>query len=67
MAYNIGLNVIEVDGAGAPAIVGAAVSVGAFNILTARASPTVPRASRVTSSSPSSSGDPSPAVSAPTW
>ena len=35
MAY-IGLNVIEVDGAGAPAIVGAATSVGAFNILTRR-------------------------------
>jgi hypothetical protein len=42
MAYNIGLNVIEVDGAGAPAIVGAAVSVGAFNILTARGVPNRP-------------------------
>src|SRR5262245_57428406 len=36
MANLLGLNVIEVDGAGAPAIVGAAVSVGAFNILTRR-------------------------------
>lgn len=36
MANLIGLNVIEVDGAGAPAIVGAAVSVGAFNVLTSR-------------------------------
>ena len=36
MANVIGINVIEVDGAGAPAIVGAAVSVGAFNILTSR-------------------------------
>src|SRR5258708_8101494 len=33
MANLIGLNVIEVDGVGAPAIVGAAVSVGAFNLL----------------------------------
>jgi phage tail sheath protein FI len=36
MAYNIGLNVVEVDGSGAPAIVGAAVSVAAFNITTRR-------------------------------
>lgn len=36
MAYNIGLNVVEVDGAGAPAIVGAAVSVAGFNITTQR-------------------------------
>ena len=42
MAYNIGLNVVEVDGAGAPAIVGAATSVGAFNILTKRGVPNVP-------------------------
>ncbi len=42
MATNIGLNVIEVDGAGAPAIVGAAVSVGAFNILTRRGVPNSP-------------------------
>jgi phage tail sheath protein FI len=42
MAYNIGVNVIEVDGSGAPAIVGAAVSVGAFNILTKRGIPNRP-------------------------
>ena len=36
MAYNIGLNVIEVDGAGAPALVGAATSVAGFNITTQR-------------------------------
>jgi phage tail sheath protein FI len=36
MAFNIGLNVIEVDGSAAPAIVGAATSVGAFNIITKR-------------------------------
>ena len=47
MANLIGLNVIEVDGAGAPAIVGAAVSVGAFNILTSRGVSN--RATRVTS------------------
>ncbi|MCA1568378.1 MAG: phage tail sheath subtilisin-like domain-containing protein [Acidobacteria bacterium] len=42
MAYNIGVNVVEVDGAGAPAIVGAAVSVGAFNIQTKRGVPNRP-------------------------
>lgn len=47
MANLIGLNVIEVDGAGSPAIVGAAVSVGAFNILTSRGVSN--RATRVTS------------------
>lgn len=36
MAHNIGLNIVEVDGAGAPAIVGAATSVGAFNVITKR-------------------------------
>ncbi|WP_052215999.1 phage tail sheath family protein [Sphingomonas sp. ERG5] len=36
MTYNIGLNVVEVDGTGAPAIPGAATSVAAFNILTKR-------------------------------
>lgn len=36
MAYNIGVNVVEVDGVGAPAIVGAAVGVGAFNVQTER-------------------------------
>ena len=41
MAF-IGVNVIEVDGAGAPAIVGAATSVGAFNILTRRGVPNTP-------------------------
>src|SRR5262245_50506959 len=39
MAFNIGLNVIEVDGLGAPAIVSAATSVGAFNIITQRGVP----------------------------
>lgn len=38
----IGVNVIEVDGVGAPAIVGAAASVGAFNILTWRGVPNTP-------------------------
>lgn len=47
MSRNIGLNVVEVDGAGAPAIVGAAVSVGGFNILTRRGVPN--RATQVTS------------------
>lgn len=42
MAYNIGLNVIEVDGVGAPAIVSAATSVGAFNIITQRGVPNSP-------------------------
>lgn len=47
MSRNIGLNVVEVDGAGAPAIVGAPVSVGGFNILTRRGVPN--RAIRVSS------------------
>lgn len=47
MATNIGLNVVEVDGAGAPAIVGAATSVAAFNIITRRGVPN--RAIRVDS------------------
>lgn len=42
MTYNIGLNVVEVDGSAAPAIVGAATSVGAFNILTRRGVPNRP-------------------------
>jgi hypothetical protein len=42
MAYNIGLNVIEVEGAGAPAIVGAAVGNGGFNVLTERGIPNRP-------------------------
>ncbi|HEX4694645.1 hypothetical protein [Sphingomonas sp.] len=36
MTFNIGLNVVEVDGTGAPAIPGASTSVAAFNILTKR-------------------------------
>ncbi len=44
MAFNIGLNVIETDGLGSPAIVGAATSVGAFNILTRRGVPNLPTA-----------------------
>lgn len=47
MAYNIGLNVVEVDGSASPAIVGAAVSVAAFNIITRRGVPNRP--ARVTS------------------
>ncbi|HEY4239996.1 MAG TPA: phage tail sheath C-terminal domain-containing protein [Kofleriaceae bacterium] len=42
MSYNIGLNVVEVDGSASPAIVGAAVSVGAFNIITQRGLPNQP-------------------------
>jgi hypothetical protein len=42
MAYNIGLNVVEVDGTGAPAIVSAATSVAAFNITTRRGVPNQP-------------------------
>src|SRR5579871_3768024 len=47
MAFNIGLNVVEVDGAGAPALVGAATSVAGFNITTQRGIPNRP--SQVTS------------------
>lgn len=47
MATNIGLNVIEVDGSAAAPIQGAAVSVGAFNVLTRRGVPNRP--TRVTS------------------
>jgi hypothetical protein len=36
MSYNIGVNVIEVDGSATPAIAGAAVSVAGFNIATQR-------------------------------
>jgi phage tail sheath protein FI len=41
-SYNIGLNVVEVDGSGAPAIVGASTSVSGFNILTQRGVPNRP-------------------------
>ncbi|MBV9788459.1 MAG: phage tail sheath family protein [Chloroflexi bacterium] len=47
MTYNIGLNVVEVDGSASPAIVGAATSIGAFNILTRRGVPNRP--ARITS------------------
>jgi hypothetical protein len=47
MALNIGVNVLEVTGSGAPAIVGAPASVAAFNILTRRGVPNRP--ARVTS------------------
>lgn len=47
MSYNIGLNVIEVDGLGAPALSGAATSVGAYNIVTQRGIPNSP--ARITS------------------
>jgi len=36
MGYNIGLNIVEVNGVGSPAIVGAPTSVAAFNIVTQR-------------------------------
>jgi phage tail sheath protein FI len=42
VATNIGLNVIEVDGSAAAPIQGAAVSVGAFNVLTKRGVPNQP-------------------------
>jgi hypothetical protein len=42
MAFNIGLNVVEVDGVGSPAIVGASTSVAAFNIITQRGVPNKP-------------------------
>lgn len=42
MAFNIGLNVVEVDGEGTPAISGAAVSVAAFNVITRRGVPNRP-------------------------
>jgi phage tail sheath protein FI len=47
MAFNIGVNVVEVNGTGAPSITGAAVSVGAFAVLTQRGIPHQP--ARVTS------------------
>lgn len=47
MAYNIGLNVVEVDGSATPAIVGAATSVAAFNVITRRGVPN--RAIRISS------------------
>jgi len=42
MSYNIGLNVVEVNGTGAPAIAGAATSVAGFNIVTRRGVPDSP-------------------------
>src|SRR3954447_9230301 len=42
MAFNIGVNVVEVDGAGAPTITGAATSVAGFNVLTQRGIPNEP-------------------------
>ena len=47
MATNIGVNVVEVDGVGAPSVTGAATSVAAFNIITQRGVPN--SAQRVTS------------------
>ncbi|MEO1221568.1 MAG: hypothetical protein AAFY42_09505, partial [Pseudomonadota bacterium] len=47
MSYNVGLNVVEVNGQGAPAIAAAATSVAAFNIMTRRGIPNAP--ARVTS------------------
>src|ERR1700712_5603426 len=43
MAYNIGLNIIEVDGTGSPPSVGAATSVAAFNVITQRGVPNKPK------------------------
>ncbi len=42
MSFNVGINVVEVDGAGAPSIVGAATSVSGFSILTERGGPNTP-------------------------
>ncbi len=42
MAFNIGLNLIEVDGTASPAIVGASTSVAAFNVITKRGVPNSP-------------------------
>jgi phage tail sheath protein FI len=42
MATTIGVNVVEVDGTGAPAVVGAAVGTGAFNVATERGVPDDP-------------------------
>ena len=42
MAYNIGINIVEVDGLGSPAIQGAPTSVAAFNVLTRRGAPNHP-------------------------
>lgn len=47
MSYNVGLNVIEVNGSGAPAIAGASTSIAAFNIMTQRGVPNSP--ARITS------------------
>lgn len=47
MSYNVGLNVIEVNGSGAPAIAGAATSIAAFNVMTSRGLPNTP--ARITS------------------
>lgn len=47
MAFNIGLNVVEVDGSAPATLAGAATSVGAFNIATLRGAPNQP--TRVTS------------------
>lgn len=43
MAYNIGLNVVEVDGSAVPAIVGAGTGVAAFNVQTERGPAQRPR------------------------
>jgi phage tail sheath protein FI len=42
MAYDIGINVVEVDGSASPSITGAATSVAGFNVLTARGIPNQP-------------------------
>lgn len=42
MAFNVGLNIVEVDGSATPAIAGAATSVAAFNVITRRGVPNRP-------------------------
>src|SRR5437867_2455033 len=42
-SFLVGLNLVEVDGLGSPTLVGAATSVGAFNILTRRGIPNRPK------------------------
>ncbi len=42
MAFDIGINVVEVDGSATPSITGAATSVAGFNILTQRGIPNQP-------------------------
>lgn len=63
----IGINVREVDGVGAPAIIAAPTSVAAFNILTQRGVPNHATAVDSFPASSSSSAASFPMVSAPIW